>query len=196
MVPPLWLKICGQIGPTGTYNRKSLSAWFLDLLARQKQLKEWSEMSLQLPGSIWIAGLFNPMGYVTACLQVTARANNESLDAMRVWCDVTSTVDVSSIECQPEVGTYVHGFFMEGARWDSDANEIADSFPKDLYPVMPMMHITALTVDKIDYSGSYECPCYTTTIRGPTFVFPAPLRTTCDETKWILAAVALVMQPD
>ena len=38
-VPPLWLKICGQIGPTGTYNRKPLSAWFTDLLLRVKQLK-------------------------------------------------------------------------------------------------------------------------------------------------------------
>ena len=38
-MPPLWLKICGQIGPTGTYNRKPLAAWFSDLLLRTKQLK-------------------------------------------------------------------------------------------------------------------------------------------------------------
>ena len=73
-VPPLWLKICGQIGPTGTYNRKPLSAWFSDLLLRVKQLKAWLELSSQLdqlPRSVWIAGLWNPMGYITACLQVT-----------------------------------------------------------------------------------------------------------------------------
>ena len=98
MVPPLWLKICGQIGPTGTYNRKSLSAWFLDLLARQKQLKEWSEMSLQLPGSIWIAGLFNPMGYVTACLQVTlvfTLALIPTLDSMTLT--LTPTIPITPI---------------------------------------------------------------------------------------------------
>ena len=71
-VPNLWLKLCGQVGPTGAYNRKSLAAWFLDLLARVKQLKEWSDLALQLPKSIWISGLFNPMGYVTACMQVQA----------------------------------------------------------------------------------------------------------------------------
>ena len=73
-VPPLWLKICGQIGPTGTYNRKPLSAWFSDLLLRVKQLKAWLELSSQLdqlPRSVWIAGLWNPMGYITSCLQVS-----------------------------------------------------------------------------------------------------------------------------
>lgn len=73
-MPPLWLKICGQIGPTGTYNRKPLAAWFSDFLLRTKQLKAWLDLSSQLdvlPRSVWIAGLWNPMGYITACLQVT-----------------------------------------------------------------------------------------------------------------------------
>ena len=33
-VPPNWLKTCGQIGPTGTYNRKSLSAYHAARLLR------------------------------------------------------------------------------------------------------------------------------------------------------------------
>merc|ERR1719446_398286 len=41
-VPPNWLKTCGQIGPTGTYNRKSLSSWFADLQMRWEQLEVWS----------------------------------------------------------------------------------------------------------------------------------------------------------
>ena len=41
-VPPNWLKTCGQIGPTGTYNRKNLASWFADLQLRWKQLEEWS----------------------------------------------------------------------------------------------------------------------------------------------------------
>merc|ERR1719399_2699150 len=27
LVPPNWLKTCGQIGPTGSYNKKNLSSW-------------------------------------------------------------------------------------------------------------------------------------------------------------------------
>eukprot|EP00965_Chrysotila_dentata_P120570 3987237-Pleurochrysis_carterae.AAC.2 len=73
-VPPAWLKICGQIGPTGTYNRKNLSSWWADLQLRWKQLEDWSAPSKPIevcPPSVWIPGTFNPMGYVTACMQVT-----------------------------------------------------------------------------------------------------------------------------
>ena len=56
-VPPLWLKMCGQIGPTGTYNRKSLSSWFADLLLRYKQLRAFVDASLALPPSVWIGSL-------------------------------------------------------------------------------------------------------------------------------------------
>jgi len=198
-VPPAWLKICGQIGPTGTYNRKNLSSWWADLQLRWKQLEDWSAPSKPIevcPPSVWIPGTFNPMGYVTACMQVTSRLKNFSLDSMRVQMDVTSFADSSAIESQPEEGTYVHGLFMEGARWDMEENCIAESRPKELYPTMPVIHIIAVTVDEVKTEGFYTCPIFTTTIRGPTFVFAGPLRTTCNPHKWILAGVALVMQPD
>ena len=60
----------------------------------------------------------------------------------------------------------------------------------------PVMHITGVTVDQVQTAGRYQCPIYTTTIRGPTFVFPAPLRTDRPAHVWILAAVALLHQPD
>ena len=50
-VPNTWLKICGQVGPTGNYNRKPLGAWFADLLLRVKQLKEWVDNTLAPPPS-------------------------------------------------------------------------------------------------------------------------------------------------
>jgi len=199
MVPPAWLKICGQIGPTGTYNRKSLTGWWADLQLRWKQLEEWAAPSKPLevcPPSVWIAGTFNPMGYVTACLQVTARAQNHSLDSMRVQMEVTKIVDSLAVEAQPDVGTYVHGLFMEGAQWDLEEDCITESKPKELYPTMPVIHIIALTVDEINTAGFYQCPIFVTTIRGPTFVFAGPLRTKVPAIKWTLAGVALVMQPD
>merc|ERR1719240_1623621 len=92
MVPPNWLKTCGQIGPTGTYNRKNLSSWYADLQLRWAQLEVWTDASKpveSLPPSVWIAGCFNPMGFVTATLQVTSRAKKLSLDQMRVHIEVT-----------------------------------------------------------------------------------------------------------
>lgn len=49
-VPPNWLKMCGQIGPTGNYNRKNLASWFLDLKERHQQLDEWAKVSKRARG--------------------------------------------------------------------------------------------------------------------------------------------------
>ena len=198
-VPPVWLKICGQIGPTGTYNRKTLSSWWADLQLRWKQLEQWAAPSKPLeecPPSVWLSGTFNPMGYVTACMQVTARTEGYSLDEMRVQADVTDIVDPDTVESQPEKGTYIHGLFMEGAQWDIATNCIKQSEPKELYPTMPVIHVISVTQDQLKVEGVYRCPIFMTTIHGPTFVFAAPLRTLVPPSVWILAGVSLVMQPD
>jgi len=194
-VPPLWLKMCGQIGPTGTYNRKNMANWYIDLLDRYKQLKGVVENNLMAPPSVWLSGLFNPMGYVTACLQVTARAKSLPLDSMKVSTDLTA-MEPKDVAAQPAEGTYVHGLYMEGARWDKAAGCIAQSNPKVLHTLMPVMHIMGVTADKVVTAGMYTCPVYMTTIRGPTFTFAAGLVTKEPPSVWVLAAVALVMQPD
>ena len=76
-----------------------------------------------------------------------------------------------------------------------------DSRPKELYPVMPMMLLSGRTVatavpQERTTHGRFICPFYTTTIRGPTFVFAGPLRTNVHANKWILAGACCVMQPD
>jgi len=226
-VPPNWLKTCGQIGPTGTYNRKSLSSWYEDLKMRWAQLEAWSDASKPvetLPPSVWIAGCFNPMGFVTATLQVTARAKKLSLDQMRVHIEVSTVMDMSTVESQPEeTGANIHGFFMENSRWDCEApgckddleikgtvpvdevasalGSVVDSRPKELYPVMPMLVLTGRTVatavpEDIRVDGRFVCPFYTTTVRGPTYVFAGPLRTNVDPKKWVIQGTCLVMQPD
>ena len=202
-----------------------MSAWFTDLRLRWIQLEEWSAPTKPveaLPPSVWISGCFNPMGFVTASLQVSARINSYSLDQMRVHIEVTDVEDTSGVESQPEAGVYLHGLFMENARWsttepsipdeleiglgitETPLGSIVDSKPKELYPIMPMIHLTARTADKAFDSldvmrksiGRYICPFYTTTVRGPTFVFAGPVRTSVHPDKWILSGAALVMQPD
>ena len=194
-VPPLWLKMCAQIGPTGTYNRKSMSAWFADLLLRVKQFKVWSDAAMQVPPSMWLPGLYNPMGYVTACLQTTAREAGLALDSMRIHTEITDKKS-EQVTAQPPKGTYVHGMFVEGGRLDVATNALAESRPKELHPPLPVMHIMGVTADQVVTKGVYQCPIYSTTIRGPTFIFPAPMRTIDPPHKWTLAAVCLLFQPD
>merc|ERR1719502_1522928 len=110
--------------------------------------------------------------------------------------DVTDIMNADLVEAQPASGVYINGLFMEGARWSVEENCLAESLPKQLFAAMPVMHIISCTVDQIKTEGVYPCPIFMTPIHGPTFVFAGPLRTKVDHRKWILAGVALVMQPD
>lgn len=49
-----------------------LTLWFIDLLARIKELDAWSSDFL-LPSTVWLAGFFNPQSFLTAIMQTTAR---------------------------------------------------------------------------------------------------------------------------
>jgi len=51
-------------------SKRGLSSWFLDLLRRVDQFSKWSS-TLETPLSIWLPGIFNPMGVLTAIMQVS-----------------------------------------------------------------------------------------------------------------------------
>merc|ERR1711959_413585 len=83
------------------------------------QLTSWTE-TLATPISVWLSGLFNPMAYLTSILQVTARATGSALDAMTQETHMTVYKDAHAIPPDatfPENGAFIHGLFIEGARW-------------------------------------------------------------------------------
>jgi len=84
---------------------------------RQQQLVEWSE-ALETPAVLWISALFNPMSYLTAIMQVTARAAQLPLDDMALVTEVLNTKDKTEYPEFAENGAYVTGFFLEGAGWE------------------------------------------------------------------------------
>jgi len=174
---------------------KSLGAWFVDLLQRVETLTPWME-SLETPVVVWISGLFNPMAYITAILQYTARKTSLPLDQMEVWTDITSSTDTATFTEYPEDGMYIHGLCMEGARWETKKNAIGDSFSKDLHPVMPVMQVRGIVYENVNKDGIFDCPVYITTQRGGTITFTATLRTLDPVNKWVLGGVALMMQWD
>ena len=73
------------------FSLKPLTDWFTDLLLRVAQLSEWTK-SLEVPIALWISGLFNPMSFLTAIMQVTSRQHSYPLDYMCLQTDVTNTV--------------------------------------------------------------------------------------------------------
>tara|TARA_B100000530_G_scaffold21827_1_gene14238 strand:- start:358 stop:3093 length:2736 start_codon:yes stop_codon:yes gene_type:complete len=203
-------------------SRKNLQHWFCDLERRIEQLVNWEER-LELPRSLWMS-LFNPMAFLTAVQQVVARKRSLPLDNMTISTDVTiyrRPEDLNSLINEPSDGAFIHGLFMQGARWmtveeASAANQtrltsgvkcagvIVDSHAKDLLPPMPVLYVKAVSVEaeweptSIGYlrPNMYNCPCYYTSFRGPTYVFLATLDTEEPATKWINAGVALLLSSD
>lgn len=49
---------------------------------------------------------------------------------------------------------------MEGARWDTNTGGIVESRMMELFPVMPVIFVKAVTQDKQDTRSVYECPVY------------------------------------
>ena len=194
-VPAIWVKYAYD-------SKKPLPAWFADLLLRIEQLNEYSEEMVP-PVSLWISGLFNPMSYLTSIMQVTARRDSLALDDMTLKTTVTNVTNKDELTEHAENGAYVHGFYLQGAAWElgrgSEQGNLVDMAPKILMPEMPVVHVTAINRRDQVNEGFYDCPVYTTTMRGATYVFLAKLKMESDEFDaklWVLAGVAMFMQLD
>ena len=169
-----------------------MTAWYVDLLLRIKELETWIT-DFQLPAAVWLGGFFNPQSFLTAIMQQMARKNEWPLDRMALQCDVTKK-NREDMAGPPREGAYVHGLFMEGARWDLQTGMIAEARLKELALAMPVIFIKAIPVDRMDLRNIYESPVYKTKSRGPTYVWKFNLKTKEKPSKWILGGVALLLQ--
>lgn len=121
-----------------------------------------------------------------------ARIKFVNTSSMLSQVDVTKK-NKEDFNSPPREGAYVHGLFMEGARWDTQTGMIAESRLKELTPGMPVMFIRAIPVDKQETKNVYDCPVYKTRQRGPTYVWNFFLKTKESPAKWTLAGVALLL---
>jgi len=183
------------------FSKKPLAMWFADLLERIKQLTTWTE-KFDLPKSLWISGLFNPMSFLTAIMQVTSRTFSYPLDNMVLQTNVTSFAVPDESMPAPKDGAYIHGLFLEGAAWEMGRGgaqgQLVDSKLKELHPLLPVVNVVAVKIEDKVKELQYACPMYVTSMRGPTFVTTANLKMDSekDNSKWILAGVALLLSDD
>ena len=182
-------------------SKKSLGFWLEDLMKRYTQMAEWTK-DLKLPKCVNITLLCNPMSFVTAVKQVTARIDNKALDDLDIMTDVTILTE-DTIREYPSSGVYVHGMFLQGAKWDDSNPEIpgylTEMALKELDPKLPVMRIYAVPLEEKNTVGYYECPVYYTTGRGPTYIFTSYLKMEnedSDPVKWIIAGVCSVLSSD
>jgi dynein heavy chain len=177
---------------------RSLASWSVNFSDRLNQLEEWMGNPADIPKVTWLAGLVNPMSFLTSICQVAANKNSWALDTLVTFTDVTKKMTPEETDGSSRDGAYIFGMSMQGARWDYTNGVIEKSLPKEMFSPMPVMNVKAVTKEKAEAEskGIYSCPVYITEMRGPTYVFQAQLKTKTDKSppaRWILAGVALIL---
>lgn len=65
----------------------------------------------------------------------------------------------------PEDGCYTYGFYIEGASWNSEQNQVDEPIPKLLYPTMPYIWFKPIRKSDLNKGEVFVCPVYRTSKR-------------------------------
>jgi dynein heavy chain len=200
-VPQNWFKVA-------YHSNKSLLVWLDDLNRRVQQFVDWSA-EFETPNVVWLSGLFNPMSYLTAIMQVTARKDMLPLDDMCLKTEVLNVFEPEEQAEPCEAGAFIYGLSLEGAGWElgrsGEQGYLCEMLLKELSPTLPIVHVTAIRKGERVSQGQYQCPVYFVTQRGqginniPNFVtfFSITMESEdTDEKYWILSGVALFFAPE
>nr|XP_019941835.1 PREDICTED: dynein heavy chain 1, axonemal [Paralichthys olivaceus] len=181
---------------------KPLASWVSDLLQRISFLQTW--INDGIPPVFWISGFFFPQAFLTGTLQNYARRCGTSIDTIGFDFEIIEK-PVSEITEKPNAGCYIHGLFLEGARWDSEAGQLTESRPKELHTKMSIIWLKPKPNRTPPTSGVYICPIYKTLTRAGTlsttghstnYVISVELPTNQDQRHWIKRGVALICALD
>ncbi|EDL24804.1 mCG3819, partial [Mus musculus] len=165
---------------------KPLASWIMDLLLRLDFMHSW--INDGIPPVFWISGFFFPQAFLTGTLQNFARKFVISIDTITFDFKVLPEAS-SEIKERPQTGCYIHGLFLEGARWDSMNFQLAESRPKELYTEMAVIWLLPEANRKVQNQDFYLCPIYKTLTRAGT------LSTTGHSTNYVIAVEIPSNQP-
>uniref|UniRef100_A0A669QRL3 Dynein axonemal heavy chain 1 n=1 Tax=Phasianus colchicus TaxID=9054 RepID=A0A669QRL3_PHACC len=177
---------------------KPLASWVNDLVQRVEFLQKW--ISHGIPSVFWISGFFFPQAFLTGTLQNFARKSVISIDNISFSFKVRD-----ELSRPPSEGCYIYGLFLEGARWDTSAFQLAESRPKELYSEMAVIWLLPVANRKPPAAGIYLCPIYKTLTRAGTlsttghstnYVIAVEIPTDKPEKHWIKRGTALICALD
>jgi dynein heavy chain len=160
-------------------SRKPLASWFIDLINRVEFFRDWNDTGL--PMTYWLGGFFFPQGFLTGVLQTHSRQFSLPIDSLRFKAHVMKDSDPDEAHLDfVSTGVYIHGLWLEGARWDVDRQCISESAPRQLFARMPIIWLEPVNTPDED-QVSYNCPLYKISTRA------GALSTTGTSTNFVLA---------
>merc|ERR1712118_286763 len=102
---------------------------------------------------------------MTGILQMHARRYSIPIDTLSFSFHILRAESGAELTAPPKDGVHIDGLFLDGARWDRDTEQLADSHPSVMYDTLPAIHFTP-TVDFKRDPADYQCPLYKTAVRA------------------------------
>ncbi|KAI8620571.1 dynein heavy chain and region D6 of dynein motor-domain-containing protein [Chytriomyces sp. MP71] len=223
-VPEVWSKAAYP-------SLKPLASWVKDVKLRVDFLNEWLDhgqpSSFWLPGLFFPQGFLTgilqnharkyniPIDSLIFAYKVTSyetgdEAIEHDVSVTGVEADPTLDRKVTSPqeedadfrEYADKDGVLIRGLYIEGARWDRQKSSLQDSFPMEMFSIMPLVRFVPTQIPQKS-TTLFVCPLYKTSARAGTlsttgqstnYVIAVNLKTLVPSDIWVAKGVALLCQ--
>lgn len=182
---------------------KPLGSYIADLVARLQYLQSWLDVGQ--PKVFWVSGFFFTQSFLTGILQNYSRKHQIPIDTLTFDFDFfdepTEPETLNNTYTEPEEGCYIYGLYLEGCRWDFQKGQLAESLPKVLTTLAPIIWLRPVKQEDVREFQNYKCPVYKTSERKGTlsttghstnFIMNVNMNSDQPESHWIKRGVALI----